>query len=134
MWKADAPATYTISYNANGGTGAPASQTVAHGQTFTVPSTIPVPDTFGMAFGYWVIWDDQGEILGTAYPGDQITVTCDITLDALWRSPTELDVCSLFGTDAVMEIGETIAYPGEKIFFAFSSSIPSQRVSIPSCN
>ena len=41
IWESNAPTTYTVSYNANGGSGAPASQTKTHNVTLTLSSTKP---------------------------------------------------------------------------------------------
>ena len=43
--------TYTVTYNANGGSGAPASQTKYYGQTLTLSSTKPTRS--GCYFEYW---------------------------------------------------------------------------------
>ena len=54
--------TYTVSYDANGGSGAPSSQTKNHGSTLTLSSTRPTK-TDTTANGYTVTFDGNG---GTA--------------------------------------------------------------------
>ena len=41
VWEQNAPTTYTVSYNANGGNGAPGSQTKTHNVALTLSSTKP---------------------------------------------------------------------------------------------
>lgn len=68
--------TYTISYNANGGTGAPSAQTKTHGVDLTLSSTVPTRD------GYiFVNWFD-----GTDYysPGQTYTANSPASLYAQW--------------------------------------------------
>ena len=43
VWKAN---TYTVSYNANGGSGAPSSQTKTYGKTLTLSSTVPTTTNY----------------------------------------------------------------------------------------
>ncbi len=73
--------TYTISYNANGGTGAPANQTKTHGSTLTLSST--KPSKTGYTFVNWKATD------GTTYvPGASYTTNADTTLTAQWTANT----------------------------------------------
>ena len=51
VWESNAPTTYTVSYNAHGGSGAPASQTKTHGVTLTLSSTKPTRS--GYSFLGW---------------------------------------------------------------------------------
>ena len=51
IWESNAPKTYTVSYNANGGTGAPASQTKTHNVTLTLRTTTPTRS--GYTFKGW---------------------------------------------------------------------------------
>ena len=111
--------TYTISFNAPDGSGAPASMTAQEGQTITIPSTVPTANTFGMAFGYWVGWNN-GEIVGTAMPGDQVTVTSDIVYEALWYSPIEMDIYSLFGSTNPLSLNYIIRFSGDSIYYVFN--------------
>ena len=75
--------TYTISYNANGGTGAPASQTKVHGQNLTLSNMRPTKD--GYTFQGW-----STILYGTvAYqPGGQFDENRNLTLHAVWSQKT----------------------------------------------
>lgn len=53
------PVTYTVSYNANGGTGAPSAQTKTHGTALTLSSTKPTKSST-TATGYTVTFDGNG--------------------------------------------------------------------------
>ncbi len=72
--------TYTLSYDANGGTGAPAAQSETNNTgsaTFTIPATTPAKE--GFTFKNWA-----GN--GSTYaPGAQITITANTTLTASWE-------------------------------------------------
>lgn len=72
--------TYTVSYNANGGSGAPASQTKQYGITLKLSSTIPKRD------GYrFVGWGTSSGAASASYqPGGNYTSNAAITLYAIW--------------------------------------------------
>lgn len=75
---------YTVSYNANGGTGAPSSQTKVHGTTLTLSSTIPT--LTGHTFSSWNTIQNG---TGTTYqPGGSYTVNANVTLYAQWDTVT----------------------------------------------
>lgn len=74
--------TYTISYNANGGTGAPSSQTKTYGITLTLSNTKPVK--IGYPFLGWTI-NSNGS--GTVYqPGGSFTTNANTTLYAKYST------------------------------------------------
>lgn len=74
--------TYTISYNANGGTGAPSSQTKTYGITLTLSNTKPVK--IGYPFLGWTI-NSSGT--GTLYqPGGSFTTNANTTLYAKYST------------------------------------------------
>ena len=72
--------TWTVAYNANGGTGAPASQTKTYGQTLTLSSSRPSRS------GYTFLgWSTNSAGTGTAYsPGGSYTANAAATLYAVW--------------------------------------------------
>lgn len=71
---------YTISYNANGGTGAPASQTKWKDQTLTLSSTTPTRT--GYTFSKWNTKSDGS---GTSYSSrGSYTANSAATLYAIW--------------------------------------------------
>lgn len=78
--------TYTVSYNANGGTGAPSAQTKKHGIDLTL--TTDEPTWSGHIFLYW---QDQGTDYHIWYPGDSFDRNRDTTLTAIWKT-----ACALF--------------------------------------
>lgn len=72
--------TYTVSYNANGGTGAPAAQTKTYGVNLTLSSTKPI--RAGYEFKGWAT-SSTGAV---AYPaGGTYTANSAITLYAVWE-------------------------------------------------
>lgn len=78
-------ATYTISYNANGGSGAPASQTKFHGTNLTLSNT--VPSKSGYTFKGWALTKEEADA-GTWYyqPGATCGANKNLTLYAVWTS------------------------------------------------
>lgn len=76
-------ASYTVSYNANGGSGAPSNQTKRYGQTLTLSSTKPTRT--GYNFKGWAT-SASGDV---AYqPGSSYTSNSGITLYAVWELKT----------------------------------------------
>lgn len=76
--------TYTVTYNANGGTGAPASQTKYYAATLTLSSTKPTRT------GYTFLhWNTKSDGTGTSYaPGSAYGSESNVTLYAIWRRDT----------------------------------------------
>ena len=77
VWKAN---TYTVKYNANGGTGAPSNQTKTHGTTLTLSSTKPTRT--GYTFKGWAI--SASATTASYAAGASYTANADITLYAVW--------------------------------------------------
>ncbi len=73
--------TYTVSYNANGGTGAPASQTKTHGTALTLSNTIPTRT------GYTFLgWSTSSTATSATYSaGSSFTTNANTTLYAVWK-------------------------------------------------
>ena len=78
VWKAN---TYTISYNANGGSGAPSSQTKIHGVSLILSSTKPTRT------GYTFLgWSTSSTASGASYyPGGSFTANTNTVLFAVWK-------------------------------------------------
>jgi len=72
--------TYTVTYNANGGSGAPGKQTKTHGVNLALSGTKPTRDKY--AFKGWA----TSSTTGTAQyqPGGNYTANANVTLYAVW--------------------------------------------------
>lgn len=77
VWQAN---TYTVSYNANGGTGAPGNQTKTYGVTLTLSSTKPTRTNYN--FKGWAT-SAGGSVKYAA--GGSYTSNSNITLYAVWE-------------------------------------------------
>ena len=78
IWKAN---TYTVSYNANGGTGAPSSQTKTYGVTLTLSSTKPTRTNYNFKG-----WGTSASSTTVAYAsGASYTSNAAIMLYAVWE-------------------------------------------------
>ncbi|MCL2654547.1 MAG: InlB B-repeat-containing protein [Coriobacteriia bacterium] len=78
VWKIN---TYTIKYNANGGSKAPAAQTKTYGKTLTLRKTIPTRK------GYKFLgWSTRKAATSPTYKaGGKYTANCAATLYAVWK-------------------------------------------------
>lgn len=76
VWKAN---TYTISYNANGGSGAPSAQTKTYGVTLTLSSTKPTRTNY--TFKGWSTSSNGGVVYSS---GASYTNNSSVTLYAVW--------------------------------------------------
>lgn len=78
VWKAN---TYTVSYNANGGSGAPGNQTKTYGKTLTLSSTKPTRTNYNFKG-----WGTSASATTVAYAaGASYTNNAGITLYAVWE-------------------------------------------------
>ena len=83
VWEKDAPpapTTYTVSYNANGGSGAPSSQTKTKGIALTLSGTKPTRS--GYTFLGWAT--SAGATSASYQPGGSYTANASVTLYAVW--------------------------------------------------
>lgn len=83
IWIQDIPAktTYSVSYNANSGSGAPSSQTKWYGEALTLSSTKPTRDDYS----FWH-WNTNTSNTGTTYnSGASYTANAAATLYAIWN-------------------------------------------------
>lgn len=75
---------YTISYNANGGSGAPSSQTKVHGSTITLSSTVPVRSGYD-----FLGWNSSSTATEATYSaGGSFTANRTVVLYAIWKAHT----------------------------------------------
>ena len=78
VWKAN---TYTVSYNANGGSGAPGNQTKTYGKTLTLSSTKPTRTNYNFKG-----WGTSASATTVSYAaGASYTANAGITLYAVWE-------------------------------------------------
>ncbi len=73
--------TYTVSYNANGGTGAPTAQTKTYGKALTLSSTIPKKTNYN--FKGWAT--SSTATTRTYDAGESYTANAAVTLYAVWE-------------------------------------------------
>ena len=78
VWQAN---TYTVSYNANGGSGAPSSQTKTYGKTLTLRSTVPTRTNYN-----FIGWATSSTATTASYQaGGSYTKNSAATLYAVWE-------------------------------------------------
>ena len=84
IWESNTPTTYKVTYNANGGSGAPASQTKTHNVTLTLSSTKPTRT------GYTFLgWSTSSSATSATYSaGGSYTTNASVTLYAVWKPNT----------------------------------------------
>lgn len=83
-WTVPALSRYTVSYNANGGSGAPGSQTKYYGTTLKLSSTKPTRT--GYTFEGWGTSANDTSV--NYAPGANYTANASITLYAVWTRNT----------------------------------------------
>ena len=76
--------TYTVTFDANGGTGAPSSQSKLHGSTITLSSTVPTRTGYS-----FLGWNSSATATAPTYsPGGEFTANLNATLYAVWLPDT----------------------------------------------
>lgn len=101
---------YTISFDANGGNGAPSTQESTG--SFTIPSTVPT--RMGYTFQGWTCQS------GTYKPGETITVSSDLVLRANWRSALTVY--------ANVQNSCTISFAGQEWYYVFTPNSSANYV------
>ena len=101
---------YTISYNANGGSGAPASQTKYYGTDITLSSTVPT------RFGYTFLgWSTSSSATSATYlPGANFSGNSNTTLYAVWKAATTLSIGTTYSAG--------ISFANKEIYYTFTPS------------
>mgnify|MGYP001624120398 FL=1 len=98
VWKAN---TYTVSYNANGGSGAPSSQTKIYGVDLTLSSIIPTRTNYN-----FLGWGTSAGATTIAYaPGATYTGNVALSLYAIWEVAYTPPRIEEFAADRCMEDG-----------------------------
>lgn len=100
-WTAPRP-THTVSYNANGGTGAPNSQTKTYGYVLTLSNTVPKRN--GYVFLGWSTNKNATE--PQYYAGGSYGADVSVTLYAVWEKVQYTITFSSVGADAVIHDGK----------------------------
>lgn len=77
------PGTVTVTYNANGGSGAPSAQSGDTGSKFTISSTTPTLS--GYNFVGWAITPTPSATTTLIQPGEQLKITDNVTFYAAWK-------------------------------------------------
>ena len=95
-WQEVIPETYIINYNANGGTGAPESQTKEPDVDITLSDVVPVRNLY--VFGGWGLTPTS--TVAAYQPEDTYSANTSITLYAIWEEPTEPSISSITLPDA----------------------------------
>lgn len=81
VWEQNAPETYTVRYNANGGSGAPSSQTKTEDVALTLSYVTPTRSGYD-----FLGWSTSSTATSATYePGDSYTANASVTLYAVWE-------------------------------------------------
>ena len=102
VWKTN---DYTVSYDANGGTGAPAAQTKTHGTALTLSSTKPTRT------GYTFLgWAASKTATSVQYqPGGSYTANAAVTLYAVWKENAPTYATTLTVSSATASQGKEVS-------------------------
>ena len=115
IWKAN---TYTVNYDANGGTGAPANQTKTYGVTLTLSSTEPTRTNYTFKG-----WGTSAASTTVAYaPGEDYTGNTAITLYAIWKLAYSEPIVTGLAADRCTASG-TLAEDGQYVKVVFNWQI-----------
>ena len=107
IWKTE----YTVSFENGGGSGTMNSETVTSFDTYTLPESGFTAPT-GKTFGGWLV-KTQGKSAKTMQPGDEIVVSDNTTVKAIWGASITTWK-QLVDTVAEAEDGDTI-YLGQNL-------------------
>ena len=121
IWKRK---TYTVTYNANGGSGAPESQTKEYGITLKLSNTKPTRDKY--TFLGWST--SKNATTATYKPNGDYTMNSDITLYAVWKSNQVKLVNMVGGSDKTKtQLWQDIGYDSKKDFIVSFDTQPGHR-------
>lgn len=117
-----ANASYTVSYDANGGTGAPANQTKYNGTTLTLSSTKPTRE------GYtFVGWSTSSTATTATYqPGGSYTSNAALKLYAIWSKTIILKYDANDGEDPPEDQSSTIYNATTSATFKIPTTEPTR--------
>jgi len=104
------PDPHTVTYKANGGTGADVIVNVVYDQVYEVTGTMFTPPT-GHKFGGW---NTAADGTGTAYaPSNEIKIDDDVTLYAQWTSENNLKIIYNSNTGTGTMADQTVTYDSQ---------------------
>lgn len=120
-------ATYKITYNANGGTGAPGTGTKTYGVTYKISNTIPIRDSevdddgaiISYQFNGWSGSDGK-----TYQPGASYTTNKALTLTAIWGESGKYIVSYNAGEYSTTQFADQIKSEGIALVLHNTSPIP----------
>jgi hypothetical protein len=110
---AQAGAAYTVTYDANGGSGAPAAQSKSSGETLVLSTATPTRQGYS-----FLGWATAPSARGASYqPGAEFIRDTDITLYAVWCLPGQDDgiVITLDLQGGTGDAGPLVKTPGVRI-------------------
>ena len=125
VWKA---ITYTVKYNANGGSGAPSSQTKTYGKTLTLSNTMPtrtsVEDNGTLTEYTFKGWATSETSTSVAYKaGASYTANAAVTLYAVWSKTISVNLYDVsYNTNGGSEVISQIKINGKAL--TLRSTIP----------
>jgi len=112
---------YTLTYDANGGTGAPGAQS---GTEVKISTTLPI--NFPMFFMGWSLSDSSTE--AEYQTGDTVPLSADTTIYAVWKAPVEFTTTTV-QTETEFAYGNRYTYfkfvPEETGNYIFESTLSS---------
>ena len=111
VWQKNAPVTYTVSYNANGGSGAPAAQTKTHDVALKLSTQQPTRD------GYTFLgWATSSSATSAQYqPGEYFDIDEDTTLYAVWKNTYTITYDANGGLICLEGVGGDSRYYDEEV-------------------
>lgn len=118
VWKA---ITYTVKYNANGGSGAPSSQTKTYGKTLTLSSTIPtrtsIDDNGTLTEYTFKGWATSATATSVAYKaGASYTANAAVTLYAVWSKVVSVSLYDVsYNTNGGSNVISQVKVKGETL-------------------
>lgn len=102
VWS-NATKTYTVTYDANGGVGAPEPQIKIHGQNLRLSSTVPAKP--GMNFAGWGYGPNDNP---SYQAGEFYVINNDVTFYAIWKTPTKTYSVSFIDWDGKVLSEQTV--------------------------
>ena len=125
--------TYTVSYDANGGSGAPESQTKSKGVALTLTTDVPTRENYS-----FIGWNTEANGNGSSYaPGAKFTADASVTLYAQWQK-IEVTIQSVSvktnPSKTMYNVGETLNTSGLVITATYSDGSNKEITSGFTCN